>query len=143
MELVSNKDIPAIEIQGSGAESGACVVCKSAEPIADASDAMKWQDGEEPRNAHGSCLHRARADESAQLVQQLKQLLAYSLAAQGGTLNVNAPHVKRAHASGLIVDVSTRPGGLRLRLGDKLPPPPAPEVIPAPPAEAAPEQAEV
>jgi len=136
MELVSNKDIPAIEIQGSGAESGACVVCKSAEPIADASDAMKWQDGEEPRNAHGSCLHRARADESAQLVQQLKQLLAYSLAAQGGTLNVNAPHVKRAHASGLVVDVETRPGGqgLRLRLGDKLPPPTAPEVIPAPPA---------
>lgn len=107
-----------------------CEICKKPEPFAATTAVLAWQDDASQHFAHEACFYRAQSEQAQQQAQQAQQLLAAAVAAWGGTLNLSMAHLRRAAERGFVVRTEPRPGGLRLREGDKVPPP----AQPAPPA---------
>ena len=99
----------------------ACEICKKPEQFTAKTAVVSWQDETTERFAHEACFYKAQADALTKEVDGLRQLAAIAVAAWGGTVNVSFAHVQHAAERGNIVRAEPRPGGLRLRLGDKLP----------------------
>lgn len=131
---MDTNDSPAADVIPIRAEPAPkpCALCDDPTPFTEATKTQTFEYDGQPAIAHELCFYRTQARAEHDAHAETKRVLASTVACWGGTVNVSLNHIRRAAESGFRLDQVIRPGGgIRLVLGEKIPPPPNPERIPA------------